>query len=104
MMSIGPVTRLRSQHRDAALDMGDATHPAGRIGVGDFQIAPAINPATNRPSNTVYYGTFWGKLTDTDESGRLVTNKRDVHCDSSGKLDYHGDGAHAPDPIRPTDW
>jgi len=77
---------------------------AGRIGVGDFQIAPAINPATNRPSNTVYYGTFWGKLTDTDESGRLVTNKRDVHCDSSGKLDYHGDGAHAPDPIRPTDW
>jgi hypothetical protein len=77
---------------------------AGRIGVGDFQIAPAINPATDRPSNTVYYGTFWGKLTDTDEQGRLVTNKRDVHCDADGKLDFHGDGTYAPDPIRPNDW
>lgn len=77
---------------------------AGRIGVGDFQIAPATNPVTDRPSNTVYYGTFWGKLTDTDDAGRLVTNKRDVHCDAKGRLDYNGDGQYAPDPIRPNDW
>ena len=76
----------------------------GRIGVGDFQISSALNPATGKPANTSYYGTFYGKLTDTDGDGKLVTNARDVHCDVEGRLDYHGDGSLAPDPVRPDDW
>jgi hypothetical protein len=76
----------------------------GRIGVGDFQISSALNPATGKPANTSYYGTFYGKLTDTDGDGKLVTNARDVHCDVAGRLDYHGDGSYAPDPVRPDDW
>jgi hypothetical protein len=76
----------------------------GRIGVGDFQISSALNPATGKPANTSYYGTFYGKLTDTDGDGKLVTNARDVHCDVEGRLDYHGDGTLAPDPVRPGDW
>jgi hypothetical protein len=76
----------------------------GRIGVGDFQISSSVNPATGAAANTSYYGTFYGKLTDTDGDGRLVTNARDVHCDVEGRLDYHGDGSLAPDPVRPGDW
>ncbi|MEJ2458362.1 MAG: hypothetical protein P8Y58_09535 [Novosphingobium sp.] len=76
----------------------------GRIGVGDFQISSSHNPATGEPANTSYYGTFYGKLTDTDDEGRLVTNARDVHCDEKGRLDYDGDGSMAPDPVRPDDW
>ncbi len=76
----------------------------GRIGVGDFQISSALNPATGKPANTSYYGTFYGKLTDTDGDGKLVTNARAVHCDVAGRLDYHGDGTYAPDPVRPDDW
>lgn len=76
----------------------------GRIGVGDFQISSSLNPATGEPANTSYYGTFYGKLTDTDSEGRLVSNARDVHCDVEGHLDYHGDGSLAPDPVRPDDW
>jgi len=76
----------------------------GRIGVGDFQISSALNPVTGNPANTSYYGTFYGKLTDTDRDGKLVTNARDVHCDVEGRLDYHGDGSLAPDPVRPGDW
>jgi hypothetical protein len=76
----------------------------GKIGVGDFQISSSLNPATGEPANTSYYGTFYGKLTDEDADGRLVTNGRDVHCDVEGRLDYHGDGTHAPDPVRPGDW
>lgn len=76
----------------------------GRIGVGDFQISSSHNPVTGKPANTSYYGTFYGKLTDTDDSGALVANAHDTHCDTEGKLDYNGDGTMAPDPVRPDDW
>jgi hypothetical protein len=76
----------------------------GKIGVGDFQISSSSNPATGQPANTSYYGTFYGKLTDTDDSGRLVTNARAVHCDVKGRLDYGGDGLMTSDPVRPNDW
>lgn len=76
----------------------------GRIGVGDFQISSSLNPATGEPANTSYYGTFYGKLTDTDSEGSLVSNGRDVHCDVEGRLDYNGDGSLAPDPVCPDDW
>ena len=76
----------------------------GRIGVGDFQISSSVNPVTGEPANTSYYGTFYGKLTDTDDDGTLMTNGRDVHCDINGRLDYRGDGSLSPDPVRPGDW
>jgi hypothetical protein len=76
----------------------------GKIGVGDFQISSSHNPATGEPANTSYYGTFYGKLTDTNDNGQLMSNARDVHCDHKGQLDYLGDGSMAPDPVRPDDW
>jgi hypothetical protein len=76
----------------------------GKISVGDFQISSSLNPATGEPANTSFYGTFYGKITDTDDNGKLVSNARDVHCDANARLDYDGDGSFAPDPIRPDDW
>jgi hypothetical protein len=71
---------------------------------GDFQICSRKNPITGRPANTCFYGTFFGKLSDTDDRGRLVLNGRPTHCGPDGRLDYHGDATFAGDPIRPTDW
>lgn len=74
------------------------------IRAGDFQISCKLNPGTGKPANTQFWGTFFGKLTDTDSEGRLVMNGRPVHCDRKGHLDYYGDGAMVPDPVRPQDW
>ena len=71
---------------------------------GDFQICSRLNPATGREANTYFFGTFFGKLSDTDEHGRLVLNQRPTHCTPEGRLDYFGDGTLAPDPVRPEDW
>ncbi|MBL4671270.1 MAG: hypothetical protein JKX81_03335 [Arenicella sp.] len=71
---------------------------------GDFQISSRINPHTNKLANTQYVGTFFGKIRDTDEQGRLVMNARPTHCDADGKLDYDGDGSMRGDPVRPNDW
>ena len=77
---------------------------AGNLGVGDFQISPRINPHTGKEANTIFFGTFFGKLQGDEETGEIYLNARDVHCDAQGRLDYHGDGTMAPDPIRPDDW
>ncbi|QFT32213.1 hypothetical protein FIV00_17110 [Labrenzia sp. THAF82] len=77
---------------------------AGNLGVGDFQISPRINPHTNEEANTIFFGTFFGKLQGLKETGEIALNARSVHCDAKGRLDYNGDGSMAPDPIRPDDW
>jgi hypothetical protein len=77
---------------------------AGNLGVGDFQISPHINPHTGEPANTIFFGTFFGKLQGIPETGEIALNARAVHCDQEGRLDYLGDGSMAPDPIRPNDW
>jgi hypothetical protein len=75
-----------------------------RVKAGDFQLSSKINPATGKPANTYFYGTFFGKLCDWDGDGKLDINTRPVHCDITGSLDYDGDGTMRPDPIRPADW
>jgi hypothetical protein len=75
-----------------------------KLRAGDFQISSRLNPASGKPANTCFYGTFFGKLTDTDDSGRLTLNGRDTHCDPEGHLDYHGQGSMDKDPVRPHDW
>ncbi|WP_349370094.1 hypothetical protein [Salinarimonas sp.] len=77
---------------------------AGNLGVGDFQISPRINPHTGEPANTIFFGTFFGKLQGLPGTGEIALNEKPVHCDAEGRLDYHGDGSMAPDPIRPDDW
>lgn len=77
---------------------------AGNLGVGDFQISPRINPHTGEKANTVFFGTFFGKLQGDEDSGQIHMNKRSVHCDKDGRLDYLGDGTMAPDSFRPDDW
>jgi len=77
---------------------------AGNLGVGDFQISPYINPHTGEPANTIFFGTFFGKLQGLPETGEVALNQREVHCDQDGRLDYLGDGSMSPDPIRPNDW
>lgn len=77
---------------------------AGNLGVGDFQISPRTNPHTGEPANTIFFGTFFGKLQGLPETGEIALNERAVHCDAEGRLDYRGDGTMAPDPIRPDDW
>lgn len=77
---------------------------AGNLGVGDFQISPRINPHTKEEANTIFFGTFFGKLQGDEQTGEISLNPRDVHCDANGRLDYLGDGTMAPDPIRPDDW
>jgi len=76
---------------------------AGNLGVGDFQISPRTNPHTGKEANTMFFGSFFGKLQGL-ETGQIALNARDVHCDRKGRLDYHGDGTMAPDPVRPLDW
>lgn len=71
---------------------------------GDFQISSRINPVSGKPANTYYYGTFYGKLGDTDSRGQLELNGRPVHCSVEGQLDYRGDGCFSKDPVRPDDW
>lgn len=71
---------------------------------GDFQISSRQNPETGKRANTYFYGTFFGKLSDTNSDGKLTLNARPVHCDSKGKLDYSGKGLMDKDPVRPDDW
>jgi hypothetical protein len=74
------------------------------IAAGDFQLSSTENPATGKPANTYFYGTFFGKLADWDGDGKLELNTRPIHCDSLGNLDYNGDGTMGSDPVRPHDW
>lgn len=74
------------------------------LSAGDFQISSRNHPQTGKPANTQYWGTFYGKLSDTDENGNLLMNSRPVHCDKHGHLDYEGDGKMSPDPVAPLDW
>jgi len=74
------------------------------LSAGDFQISSRNNPQTGKPANTQYWGTFYGKLSDTDGNGNLQMNSRPVHCDQGGHLDYAGDGKMSPDPVAPLDW
>lgn len=74
------------------------------MGPGNFQLTPKTHPITGRDSNTRFYGTFYGKLDDYDQDGKLDMNTRPVHCTEDGKLDYLGDGTLARDPMRPQDW
>jgi hypothetical protein len=71
---------------------------------GDFQLSSKINPATGRPANTYFYGTFFGKMSDWDGDGFLDVNSQPTHCNASGQLDYLGDGSMQADPICPYDW
>lgn len=75
-----------------------------RLRAGDFQISSRLNPETGKPANTYFYGTFFGKLTDTNEKGELLMNGRATHCDKNGALDYSGCGHMDKDPVRPEDW
>jgi hypothetical protein len=75
-----------------------------RLRAGDFQISSRLNPETGKPANTYFYGTFFGKLTDTDADGQLVLNGRATHCDKDGALDYSGCGHMDKDPVAPLDW
>ncbi len=75
-----------------------------KLRAGDFQISSRLNPENGKAANTYFYGTFFGKLTDTNSSGQLLLNGRDVHCDSAGRLDYSGCGHMDKDPVRPADW
>jgi hypothetical protein len=74
------------------------------IGSGEFQLCPKRNPATGKPANTYFFGTFYGKLRDVDGDGKLDVNTLPVHCDKDGRLDYAGDGSMLPDPVQPLDW
>lgn len=74
------------------------------MGPGNFQLTPRTHPITGRDSNTRFYGTFYGKLDDYDQDGKLDMNTRPVHCTENGRLDYLGDGTLARDPVRPNDW
>jgi hypothetical protein len=75
-----------------------------KLRAGDFQISSRINPDSGEASNTYFYGTFFGKLRDTNEDGQLLLNGRSVHCDKDGALDYSGEGKMDKDPVRPGDW
>jgi len=75
-----------------------------KLRAGDFQISSRLNPETGKAANTYFYGTFFGKLTDTNDRGELLLNGRDTHCDQNGRLDYRGDGHMHKDPVRPGDW
>jgi hypothetical protein len=77
---------------------------AGNLGVGDFQISPRINPHTGEEANTIFYGTFFGKLQGMAETGEIAMNARPSHCNVNGQHDYDGDGSMKPDPHRPDDW
>jgi hypothetical protein len=74
------------------------------MGPGNFQLTPKIHPVSGKPSNTRFYGTFYGKIDDFDGDGRLDMNARPPHCLADGRLDYLGDGTLARDPVRPDDW
>ncbi|MFQ5976722.1 MAG: hypothetical protein ACE5OZ_01170 [Candidatus Heimdallarchaeota archaeon] len=71
---------------------------------GLFQLTPKINPQTMKESNTIFYGVFYGKLSDHSKNGKLDMNTLPIHCTPDGKLDYLGDGSLEKDPIRPDDW
>jgi hypothetical protein len=75
-----------------------------KLRAGDFQISSRLNPETGNLCNTYFYGTFFGKLTDTDSDGQLTLNGRSTHCDEHGSLDYSGKGLMDKDPVRPEDW
>ncbi len=77
---------------------------AGNLGVGDFQISPRTNPHTGEPANTIFFGTFFGKLLGDKLTDEIAMNGCNAHCDAMGNLDYFGDGSMSPDPIRPSDW
>lgn len=74
------------------------------MGPGNFQLTPKFHPISGAESNTRFYGTFYGKLDDFDQDGKLDMNTRPSHCTIDGTLDYLGDGSLARDPIRPNDW
>lgn len=86
------------------LDVGRTIRQRMNLKAGDFQICSRRNPASGKLANTYFFGTFFGKLRDTDGNGRLVLNARPTHSTPEGKLDYHGDGSLAGDPVRPEDW
>lgn len=86
------------------LDVRRALRQRMNLEAGDFQISSRHNPATGKLANTCFFGTFFGKLRDTDDDGRLVLNGRPTHSTPEGALDYYGDGSFAGDPIRPDDW
>jgi hypothetical protein len=71
---------------------------------GDFQLTPKQNPETGAPANTMFCGTFFGKVRDVDGDGKLDFNTIPTHCNTEGRLDYGGDGQMAPDPVCPKDW
>jgi hypothetical protein len=74
------------------------------MGPGSFQLTPKLHPITGKESNTRFFGTFYGKLDDYDQDGKLDMNTRPTHCTIDGQLDYLGDGTLAKDPHRPNDW
>ena len=74
------------------------------MGPGNFQLTPKLHPITGNESNTQFFGTFYGKLDDYDQDGKLDMNTRPTHCTIDGQLDYWGDGKLAKDPMRPSDW
>lgn len=86
------------------VDPGMLTQNLFELRAGDFQLTPSRNPETGKPANTIFCGTFFGKLTDVNGDGKLDVNTIPTHCDAQGMLDYNGDGTMAPDPACPLDW
>lgn len=75
-----------------------------KLQAGDFQISSRDNPETGKLANTKFYGTFFGKISETNNQGDLVMNGKSTHCDKDGRLDYTGKGLMDSDPVRPDDW
>lgn len=71
---------------------------------GEFQLTPKINPYTNKESNTLFKGIFYGKVTDNNGDNKLDVNTIPVNCDRQGNLDYFGDKSLSKEKYRPEDW
>jgi len=71
---------------------------------GNFQLCSAVNPETERPANTCFYGTFYGKVSDWNGDGKIDFNSLPVHSSVDGQVDYLGDGSLMPTTLRPEDW
>lgn len=71
----------------------------GTVLAGTVQLTNPLHEATAEVTNTYLCGTFRGKLGDQDGDGVVDINTVPCHGTPDGRLDYHADGTHAPDPF-----
>ncbi|WP_435623178.1 HEAT repeat domain-containing protein [Flagellimonas sp.] len=69
-----------------------------KLGKGEVQLTDIFHPVGSKYTNTYLFGTFKGKLSDLNDSGRLDVNTEPCHGTKNGELDYHLIGKKSNDP------